>query len=274
MSLAILWFIVLALLWCGFLFLEGFDLRRRHAALLRRPQRRRTARGDQLDRPRVGRQRGLADRGRGRHVRRLPRVVRHHVLGLLPGARRGARGAHHPRRLVRVPRAGARRRLAAHLGRHPHRGQLPHSRARRRAPWATCCAACRSTPTTSTPAAFFTLLNPYSLFVGITVLLLCLAHGATFLALKTEWPRARPRRAARAACLRRSPRSRSWASPSGRWPWSGHAVRAPVPVVAVRRHAGGGLVRRARTATAGPSSPPPSPCWPRWRPSSCSSIRT
>jgi len=34
--------------------------------------------------------------------------------------------------------------------------------------------------------SFFTLLNPYSLFVGLTVLLLCLVHGATFLALKTK----------------------------------------------------------------------------------------
>ena len=34
--------------------------------------------------------------------------------------------------------------------------------------------------------SFFTLLNPYSLFAGITVLLLCVLHGATFLALKTR----------------------------------------------------------------------------------------
>ena len=33
--------------------------------------------------------------------------------------------------------------------------------------------------------SFFDLLNPYSLFVGITLLLLCVLHGATFLALKT-----------------------------------------------------------------------------------------
>jgi cytochrome d ubiquinol oxidase subunit II len=34
--------------------------------------------------------------------------------------------------------------------------------------------------------SFFTLLNPYSLFAGLTVLLLCVLHGATFLALKTK----------------------------------------------------------------------------------------
>ncbi|HMK92018.1 MAG TPA: cytochrome d ubiquinol oxidase subunit II [Thermoleophilia bacterium] len=33
---------------------------------------------------------------------------------------------------------------------------------------------------------FVDLLNPYSLFVGITIVLLCLAHGAAFLALKTD----------------------------------------------------------------------------------------
>jgi cytochrome bd ubiquinol oxidase subunit II len=32
---------------------------------------------------------------------------------------------------------------------------------------------------------FVDLLNPYSLFTGVTVVLLCLLHGATFLALKT-----------------------------------------------------------------------------------------
>ncbi len=33
---------------------------------------------------------------------------------------------------------------------------------------------------------FVDLLNPYSLFAGVTVVLLCLLHGATFLALKTN----------------------------------------------------------------------------------------
>lgn len=41
------------------------------------------------------------------------------------------------------------------------------------------------------------LLHPYALFAGLTVLMLCLAHGSTFLALKTQGPtRAASRRLA------------------------------------------------------------------------------
>ena len=49
----------------------------------------------------------------------------------------------------------------------------------------TSCAACRSTPTTSTSAACCDLLNPYALLGGLTTLALFLTHGAVFLALKT-----------------------------------------------------------------------------------------
>jgi cytochrome d ubiquinol oxidase subunit II len=33
---------------------------------------------------------------------------------------------------------------------------------------------------------FWDLLQPYALFTGLTILVLCLVHGSTFLALKTE----------------------------------------------------------------------------------------
>ena len=110
---------------------------------------------------------------------------------------------------------------------------------------------------------FTDLLNGYSLFTGVTLVLLCLLHGASFLALKTTGdlrqraharrPPDRPaggrrrarlrgldpghagQRVAGRGCQRRSPCWPSW-SPSG---------------------------RSAGAATAWPSRPPRSP-WPRW----------
>jgi cytochrome bd-type quinol oxidase subunit 2 len=79
---------------------------------------------------------------------------------------------------------------------------------------------------------FVDLLNPYSLFVGLTVVLLCLAHGAAFLALKTE-----------GAVHDRSESLGRWLSPLAALALVGFAVwtlvmvgqgaRAPVPIVAV-----------------------------------------
>ena len=65
-------------------------------------ERRRAARDHPHDRAGLGRQRGVADHRRRRDLRRLPRVVRDAVLGLLPGALPHPRRAHRPRRRVRV----------------------------------------------------------------------------------------------------------------------------------------------------------------------------
>ena len=80
--------------------------------------------------------------------------------------------------------------------------------------------------------SFFTLLNPYSLFVGLTVVLLCLAHGAAFLSLKTS-----------GVVQARAEGMGRWLAPLaalaviGFTAWTlaiaGHAARAPVPVLAV-----------------------------------------
>jgi len=80
--------------------------------------------------------------------------------------------------------------------------------------------------------SFFTLLNPYCLFVGLTVVLLCLAHGSTFLALKTK-----------GAVHERAQRVGIWATPLaalftiGFAAWTlaiaGHAARAAVPALAI-----------------------------------------
>ncbi len=50
--------------------------------------------------------------------------------------------------------------------------------------------------------SFWTLLQPYGLFTGVTLVLICLLHGATFMSLKTTddmrdracgWPGGSPR---------------------------------------------------------------------------------
>ena len=76
----------------------------------------RAARAAPHDRPDVGRQRGVADHRRRRHVRRVPHVVRDDVLRLLPRALLRPRRADRPRRLVRVLGQGRPPGLALHLG--------------------------------------------------------------------------------------------------------------------------------------------------------------
>ena len=77
-------------------------------------------------------------------------------------------------------------------------------------PSPTSCAACRWTPTTSTSAACFDLLNPYALLGGATTLALFLTHGAVFLALKTDRRRSASARArSRCAWASAPPCSRS-----------------------------------------------------------------
>ena len=91
---------------------------------------------------------------------------------------------------------------------------------------------------------FWDLLTPYGLWVGLTLLVLCLLHGATFLGLKAAGAvRERSRMLARPARLA-GPRARR----------------------RLRR-----LDRsRSPTAASGGSSPPPYPCSPR-SPPHCSS---
>ena len=118
----------------GVLRAGGLRLRRRRAARAARPYRHRAARGDQHDRPLVGRQRGVAGRGRRRHVRRLPGVVRDDVLRALPGAAAGAAGADGARRGVRVPGQERRSSLAGDVDMVPDARQPADPAADRRRP--------------------------------------------------------------------------------------------------------------------------------------------
>ena len=63
--------------------------------------------------------------------------------------------------------------------------------------------------------SFWDLFQPYAVFTGVTLVLVCLLHGATFLCLKTTGEHAERSRRSRAAWPR-SPARSSSASSSGR----------------------------------------------------------
>ena len=79
-----------ALLLIGFAILDGFDLGIGHAVALRRPHRRRAARGAQFRRPDLGRQPGLVHHRGRRDVRGVAARLCDGILGLLHRADPGA----------------------------------------------------------------------------------------------------------------------------------------------------------------------------------------
>jgi cytochrome d ubiquinol oxidase subunit II len=231
MSLAILWFIVLALLWCGFLFLEGFDfgVGMLHYFVGRNDDERRVAInaiGPVWD----GNEVWLIVAGAAMFAA-FPEWYATMFSGFYLA-------------LVLVLVALIIRGVSFEF-----RGQ-GHSAAWR-GTWDTTltvgsflipvlvgCALgnlLRGVPIDAHheyTGSFFTLLNPYSLFVGVTVLLLCLAHGASFLALKTSGP-----------VHDRAEHLGGYLAPLATLAVVGftiwtlaiahHAARAPVPIVAV-----------------------------------------
>ena len=137
----------------GLLHARGVRLRRRHAAPVPAPGRGRAAGDVRVDRPGLGRQRGLAGGGRRRDLRGLPGLVRVDVLGLLPGAAAGARVPDRARPLVRVADARARAPAGGASGRGPTRPAASARRWSGESAWRTCCTACRSTAAATSPAA-------------------------------------------------------------------------------------------------------------------------
>ena len=107
MELTTVWFILIAVLWIGYFILEGFDFGVGMLLPVIAGDRDRAPRHAQHDRPGLGRQRGLGARGRRRHIRRLPRVVRHPVQRVLPAAAADPRRPDRARPCLRVPRASA-----------------------------------------------------------------------------------------------------------------------------------------------------------------------
>ena len=180
-----LWSVIIAILWVGFFVLEGFDfgVGVLHTIVGRTDAERRDR--AEHDRTLVGRQRGVADRRRRGHVRGVPRLVRDDVLGAVPRAVARARRADGARRRARVH--GARARTSAGA-----------------AAWTWCTTLgslliplllgvglgdlLNGLPIDSShdfTGNFFDLLTAYGLWTGVTLLGLCLLHGATFLKLRT-----------------------------------------------------------------------------------------
>ena len=72
MDLQLLWFLIVAFFWAGYFLLEGFDFGVGMLLPVPAERRARAARDVRVDRPRLGRQRGVAHRRRRRDLRRLP----------------------------------------------------------------------------------------------------------------------------------------------------------------------------------------------------------
>ena len=135
MTLPDLWFLIIAFLWTGFFVLEGFDfgVGMLHKVVGRTDTEQRVAInsiGPFWD----GNEVWLIVGARG-HLRRVPGLVRHLVLGDVPAARAAPRGAHRPRGLVRVPRAHGRDAVAPDVvvepdPRQPAAPAAPRRRAR------------------------------------------------------------------------------------------------------------------------------------------------
>ena len=160
MELTTVWFTLIAVLWIGYFTLEGFDFGVGMLLPVLAQDDTRAPRPDQHHRPGLGRQRGLAAGRRRRDVRGLPGVVRHAVQRLLPAAAADPGRADRARPRLRVPRQARRRRLAAPLGPGHHHRLVRARRSCGASPSPTSCAGCRSTPTTSTPAASSTCSTP------------------------------------------------------------------------------------------------------------------
>ena len=97
-----IWFVIIAIFWVGFFILEGFDFGVGMLHSFVGTERRRASHRRQLHRAHLGRQRDVAGRGGGGDLRRLPVVVRHHVLHPLPGHGDRPSGPDRARGLLRV----------------------------------------------------------------------------------------------------------------------------------------------------------------------------
>ena len=120
MTLEILWFCLLAFFWTAYFVLEGFDFGVGMLLPGARPKRGRPQHDVRVDRPALGRKRGLARDRRGRDLRGLPGVVRDDVLRLLPRPAAHPRPPDRPRALVRVARKGTRSCVEGVLGVDEH----------------------------------------------------------------------------------------------------------------------------------------------------------
>ena len=129
----------------------GIRLRGRRAARRRRQDQRGAGGGARIDRAVLGRKRGLADRRRRGHVRRVPGLVRDDVLEPVPGAAARPGGADGTRCRVRVPEQARGPAVAPRRGRGRRSEAARSCRCWSASASATCSTACRSTRATSSP---------------------------------------------------------------------------------------------------------------------------
>ena len=169
--------------------------------------------------------------------------------GVVPGAGGAAGGADRPRHLVRVPRQARQRDLAAQLGRPDDRRQPGRAAADRGRRSAICCTGCRSTGAGEYTGTFWNLLQPYGLFTGVTLVAICVTHGATFIA-----PEDRPGRSRGTAACALARRSA---------PVTGLLVLGFVIWTHVDRGQGRAARTRWRSSPCWPCSPRPG--WPHER---------
>ena len=116
MELHDVWFVLIAVLWTGYFFLEGFDFGIGVLTkLLARDRKERRVLINTIGPVWDGNEVWLLTRGR-RDLRRLPRVVRHALLRLLPAAAAHPALPDRARRRLRVPGQAARGALADATG--------------------------------------------------------------------------------------------------------------------------------------------------------------
>ena len=187
--------------------------------------------------------------GGRRDLRRLPQLVRHLVLGGLPRAAAPPRRADHPRRLVRV----ARRRCAGPRGEGVWSWTLTIGSVL----IPVLIGVALGDLLVGLPidaneeftGNFFDLLTPYGLWLGVTLLVLCLLHGATFLGSRPTVRCARGRGAAgdRAVVAGRDPRRGLCGLDARdsrmRGLWADVMLAVPVVAVGRRRRARAGRIR-------------------------------
>ncbi len=193
MALQTLWFVLWGLLWAVYFMLDGFDF---GAGMLRVFLAR-----DETDRavtphrhrPGLGRQRGVADHRRRRHLRRLSRHLRLHVQLPLSAHAPDPVLPHHPRSFHRVPGQGRERALAL----RPGTGSLALTSFT--APlvlglgFGNIFQGLRF-DARGYHGSFWQLFNPYGLLTAVLFVLLFLQHGALWLGYKTEGDLARRER--------------------------------------------------------------------------------
>ena len=180
------WFVLYVVIITGYVILDGFDLGvGMLSPFLARDD---TEQRDpaQQHRTDLGRQRGVARARRWSAVRSVPVRVRLAVLRLLHGHDAGAAGADPAHRGDRVPLQARERPVARRPGTgssSARRSGSPCCSGLRSATW---CGACSWRRDGNIAVDLIDLLNPYSLLVGVTGVVMLSLHGAIFLTQKVE----------------------------------------------------------------------------------------